>query len=474
METLKRLLKRDKAQHFKTKTVFEQLNAEFRGDIVKKKSHLAGSPRFNAFIIGMILLNTITIGLEVDYARGRRLQDRLPFFAAEFIFAVIFFVEMVLRLHQLRWDYFADSWNLFDYILVVLSVSDIIVSLTRTDSGGMRLASSLRIFRLLRVVRSIRGVKMVSGLWLIIQGMLDAVKTVFWVGCAAIFFIYIFGVVISTTCGQDPLIREYWHLTDTYTGSVTRSMITVLQVITLDGWIDDVGRPIFSSSPITVIILILAVWVLAYGTLNILVAVMVERTMTMSQDSKENTAKILEKTELVLLESMASDFLVADTTGRGELHYKDFRRMIRTKAFNKKLKLLGIHIDEAESLFKLMDADHSGAITPGEFISGIQKIKGLAKGQDVVQLICFAQKQCLRATRFVDRMRALNEMTDEIQRRLDGVGRGISMEIVHRRKGKEHSAETWSHVAARQAVLGRLESHRRLDYPGLVETTDGL
>lgn len=46
----------------------------------------------------------------------------------------------------------------------------------------------------------------------------------------------------------------------------------------------------------------------------------------------------------------------------------------------KKLGLLGITIEEAESLFDIMDVNGSGTVTPEEFIAGLQKIKGQAKG----------------------------------------------------------------------------------------------
>lgn len=45
----------------------------------------------------------------------------------------------------------------------VFGWTDVLVSVTDTGSGGMRLASSLRLFRLLRVVRSIRGIKVLAG-----------------------------------------------------------------------------------------------------------------------------------------------------------------------------------------------------------------------------------------------------------------------------------------------------------------------
>jgi voltage-gated sodium channel len=459
---------KSKTPQIRLPSVFEQITAELRDDIVRRRNHFAANTIFNAVIICTIFINTLVIGLEVDYARGTNIKDRLPFFVIEFAFALLFFFEMLVRLNQQSWDYFLDPWNLFDYFLVVLSFSDIVIAIVTMEARGTRLASSLRIFRLLRVVRGIKGVKMVAGLWLIIQGILDCVYTVFWMGSATIFFIYIFGVVIATTCGQDPQIREYWHLTDVYVGTVRRAMITILQVMTLDGWIDDIGRPIFYSSSLTVIILILCVWILTFGTLNILIGVIVERVLTISQEGKDAGFRMAEKTEQALLQSMAQDFWLADRSGRAELTYRDFQRMIRSQGFKRKLKLVGIRIDEAEQLFQLMDADQSGTLSPGEFVSGLQRIKGPARGQDVVQLISFAQKQSQRAAKFTQRLKMLNQIADDIQLSLKNVGMGISAEVGHRNKAKQRSYQTFTQMTQRHRTLSQIDFSAKHDFPFLM------
>merc|ERR1712039_853898 len=126
---------------------------------------------------------------------------------------------------------------------------------------------------------------------------------------------------------------------------------------------------------------------------------------------------------------MAKAFKSAEIDDNGEVTLDEFRKMMATESMVYKLRLLGIMPEEAESLFDIMDADKSGSVSPEEFVTGLQKLKDVAKGQDLVQLICFAQKQCLRASMFVERLRELNEKADAIQERLDDVGRGMSKEL---------------------------------------------
>merc|ERR1719436_662428 len=141
--------------------------------------------------------------------------------------------------------------------------------------------------------------------------------------------------------------------------------------------------------------------------------------------------------------------------------------MINLPSMTFKLRLLGLMAEEAESLFDIMDADKSGSVSPEEFITGLQKLKGIAKGQDLVQLICFAQKQCLRAVQFVERLRQLNDQADIIQERLNSVGRGCSNELADRKQASKRNEIVWENAASREKVISKLDLNRQLEFPSL-------
>lgn len=375
-------------------TVFQGLNAEFKEAFIKKSQHKANSGKFYAFILFMIGLNTIIIGFEVD---NESPTGNGAYLTLELIFVVTFLLEMLARLHHLGWEYFDDTWNVLDYSLVVLSLADSVVSITKHiapipgGGDGMQLAKSLRVFRLLRIVRSIKGLQILSGLWLIIQGLLESMRTVLWVGCAVCIITYTFAVALCTFSAHEKEQVAAWYLLPMYTGSVKNSMLTIMQVFTFDTW-SDVARPLMEVAPFTGPILVFSMVVLAFGTLNILVGVMVQQVSSLAEDSKETTMKALERTETVLMQSILEDFVKGDKTGTGEFDLRQFKKLIRTASLSEKLLLLAIRSEDAESLFDLLDADKSGTVSAMEFIEGLQKIKGSAKGVDVVQLICFAQK----------------------------------------------------------------------------------
>lgn len=454
-------------------TTFEQFNAELRKEVVRRKEHVASNGKFNATIVLTILANTIVIGVETDTVRTDDLQDgqKMMFFTIECLFGFIFVAEMLLRINQLRWDYFVDPWNIFDYCLVILSCSDIVATISG-QVGGMRLAASLRIFRLMRVVRTIKGLAVVQGLWMIIQGLLDSARTIFWVAFAILILVYCFAVAMTTLTGHDVETKMRWPESEMFMGSVRKSMLTVMQVITLDQWTSDIARPLLDIAPASFTALMLSIVVMTFGTLNILVAVMVERVGQISQDSKQTSQRAVAQTETLLLESILDDFHDADIHGNGDLELKEFRKMIRGPSMAKKLSLLGVSTDEAENLFELMDIDKSGTVTAGEFISGLDKVKGIAKGQDVVQLICFAQKQVLRATKYVSKVQHLNEKVDEIQSRMNVIGKSLSKELIEKVEASVRTEKTFTGAAERQLVIMQLDRNRQHDYPDLTIKED--
>lgn len=454
----------------KAPTVFQQLHVRFREQIVAQRTHPASGAGFNVLVIVMIFLNTVLIGIELDLQRSDDIQERSYWFAIEALFALFFFFEALLRIHQLGYDYFLDSWNVYDYTLVVLSGADIVVSVTIPESGGLGVAKSLRILRLLRVYRSIKGVKALGGLWVIVRGCLDSLLAVVWVTMALFLFLFIFAVIVCTMVGQDIDIRREWADADLYVGSLWKSVLTILQVFTIDQISAQLGQPLMTISPPTTAMLVLSVIFLNFGCLNILVAVMVEHIVSIAAETRQSFSKVLAKVEKKVFAAMLAELTeyCDDGEGGGELTYKDFSKVIRTPSVVEKMKLLNFCFDEMELLFELMDADGSGSVSPKEFVAGLKKMKGPALGSDVVRLIGLAQKQYWRALGFNRRLNILNEKADIIQERLNFLGKHCAEEMVERCHSEVRQENALKEAARRQLVILEGDENRRTTYPGLI------
>lgn len=456
-----------KADKYLLPTAFEQMNAEFEEDIEWKRDHVASTAKFNIFIVLVILVDATLIFIEVDFSTGDTLKDRIYFFLLDIIFALVFIVEMLLRQNQLGWEYFSDPWNVFDFSVVVLNCADIIVEAAENTEGGLELAGTFRVLRLLRVARTIKGLKLFYGLWFVVQGLLESLRTLAWVALLLFLLVYCIAVSLVTAIPDSDATREKWPEFDIYFGGVWKAVWTVMQIITLDNWCKDILRPVMDISAPGAILVFLTVVVGTFGVLNIVIAVMVERIRTIAQENKDLANRVLEHTEQDLFMSMASDFTEAELNEDGELGIDEFSEMLKTPSMTLKLRLLGIMSDEAEALFEIMDADLNGSVSPEEFVTGLQKLKGVAKGQDLVQLICFAQKQCQKATQFVENVKVLSKQADVIQERLNGMGHSIARELKHQKECAIRHDEVRRHAEEREQVIGKLDKSRQMNFPPL-------
>jgi len=460
-------------------SAWEHIRTEIQDDKRARRNHFASSFQFNFMVVFMTLANTVLIGLESDHSRGFRLEERLPWFVCEVIFTAFFFVEMLLRINQLNWDYFVDGWNVFDYCLVVFSVADLVISLAKPDGSGLRWAASLRVFRSLRIARAIRREKMVRGLFRITQGFIDGLPSMLWTFLAAFLFAYMLAIALTALVGSDLAARELWENADLYCGTTTRSLFTILQIMTMDSVTEPILRPMYHAAPLGLLVTYLSNLVLSFGVLNILFAIMVERMMIISNETQESRATAIAKSERLLMTSMLEEFTEYDQDYNGELDFWEFRKVLRTPGMTKKLGFLGVGPDEAESLFELMDVDKSGSLTPIEFLTGLfnaprTTVKGPAKGQDLCRLITLVEKNKRMATKWVTRVRHLNEKADEIQVRLNGAGRYLAKELHLNQQAQKRTDLTWNKAAQRQTVIQDAEYRAQTDFPTMVNHSEKL
>ena len=114
------------------------------------------SVTFNFLIYCFILANTVTLAMY-RYDESERQTEILRFLNV--IFVWVFFAEMVAKLIGLGVkNYVRDRFNIFDAIIVVLSLVDFALSLLvhMDDSSGSGIMSAFRALRLLRVVKLAR------------------------------------------------------------------------------------------------------------------------------------------------------------------------------------------------------------------------------------------------------------------------------------------------------------------------------
>ena len=93
----------------------------------KRLFFFVNDDRFEGFIMGCIILNSIVLGAKVYPSPGEDYE--LTLIILNYIFAAIFTIECILKIMAYHWSYFSDNWNKFDFVCVVATIVGIFLEL---------------------------------------------------------------------------------------------------------------------------------------------------------------------------------------------------------------------------------------------------------------------------------------------------------------------------------------------------------
>ncbi|XP_034649415.1 voltage-dependent N-type calcium channel subunit alpha-1B isoform X19 [Trachemys scripta elegans] len=125
------------------------------------------SPPFEYFIMVMIALNTIVLMMKF-YGAPDAYEEMLK--CLNIVFTSMFSMECVLKIIAFGvLNYFRDAWNVFDFVTVLGSITDILVTEIAETDNFINL-SFLRLFRAARLIKLLRqGYTIRILLWTFVQ-----------------------------------------------------------------------------------------------------------------------------------------------------------------------------------------------------------------------------------------------------------------------------------------------------------------
>ncbi|MBB6454924.1 voltage-gated sodium channel [Salirhabdus euzebyi] len=227
---------------------------------------------FNVFITTLIIINAILIGLETYPTIYE--PNRSMFLIADYIILFIFVVEVLLKLWVYKMSFFKNSWNNFDFLIIVGSVV-----LYSTP-----FVSVLRIFRVLRVMRTISSV---PSLRRIVSALFMAIPTIGSVVVLMSIIFYVYAVIgTSFFAGVSP---EYF-------GNIQLTLITLFQVFTLESWASGVFRPVFSEIGWSWLYFVSFIVIATFIMINLIVGEIVNNAQKLSEEIEKETDNIKEDT----------------------------------------------------------------------------------------------------------------------------------------------------------------------------------
>jgi voltage-gated sodium channel len=229
----------------------------------EKIQNIVESSFFQNFIIGVIVFNGITMGLETS-------KDVMSSYgtiikAIDFIVISIFVVEITMRLYVYRFPFFKSGWNVFDFTIVAISLIP--------SSAGFEILRILRVFRLFRLVTVVPQMrKIVIALVSVIPGMAS-------IGALLILIFYIFAIMAVQLFGDS---FPHWF------GTLGESFYTLFQIMTLESWSMGIVRPIMEVHPYAWVYFVPFIFIVTFIMINLIIAIVVD-AMNEIKDQEQET-----------------------------------------------------------------------------------------------------------------------------------------------------------------------------------------
>ncbi|XP_056390534.1 sodium channel protein type 2 subunit alpha isoform X2 [Hyla sarda] len=194
---------------------------------------------FDITIMILICLNMVTMMIETD-EQSDDMENYL--YWINMVFIVLFTSEFVLKLISLRHYYFTIGWNIFDFVVVILSI----VGMFLADMIENYFVSPtlFRVIRLARIGRILRLIKGAKGIRTLLFALMMSLPALFNIGLLLflVMFIYaIFGMSNFAYVKKEAGIDDMFNF-ETF----GNSMICLFQITTSAGW-DGLLAPILNS-----------------------------------------------------------------------------------------------------------------------------------------------------------------------------------------------------------------------------------
>lgn len=225
------------------------------------------------FIVFVLFLNAVTLGLDTNPEFMGEYGDLVDQINATI--PIIFVIEVGMRWISRGSRFFKEAWNIFD--VVIISVSFL-------PSG-----SAFSAIRALRILRVLHVISLVPRMRHVVAAMIRSLPQIGSILALLLIVSYISSVIVTHLYGAD-----YPELF----GTIGRSMLTLFQLMTLEGWAAEIVRPVMETHPNSVFLFIPYMLMTAFAILNLFTAVLVDSMQILQQNytyerSGQQTAKVI-------------------------------------------------------------------------------------------------------------------------------------------------------------------------------------
>tara|TARA_R110002110_G_scaffold91264_2_gene237666 strand:- start:293001 stop:293819 length:819 start_codon:yes stop_codon:yes gene_type:complete len=227
--------------------------SDFSPTVLQAKfERLRSNKLFELVVVSIILLSALLIGAKT-YPLPELASQAIV--VLDWAITLFFLVELTVRYigEPEKKRFFRSGWNVFDTLIVV-------VSLIPIDNSDLAL-----IGRLVRIFRVLRMVSIIPELRTLLNSLLAALPQLGYVMLMMFIIFYIYAAIGSTFFAT--INPELW-------GDITISMLTLFRVMTFEDW-TDVMYETMTQYPLSWTYFLSFIFLSAFAFLNMIIGIVV-------------------------------------------------------------------------------------------------------------------------------------------------------------------------------------------------------
>eukprot|EP00746_Dinoflagellata_sp_MGD_P055668 gnl/MRDRNA2_/MRDRNA2_242036_c0_seq1.p1 gnl/MRDRNA2_/MRDRNA2_242036_c0~~gnl/MRDRNA2_/MRDRNA2_242036_c0_seq1.p1 ORF type:complete len:771 (+),score=88.36 gnl/MRDRNA2_/MRDRNA2_242036_c0_seq1:113-2425(+) len=391
---------------------------------------IANSHIFEWTVNIMILLNTLFMAVTINHYAVNLSELSAPWTRlVDIAFTVFFVIDLVIRMGAQQKDFFRSKkdkkWNMLDLFIVVTALAiEILNSMASSIGFNTKFIRIVRLLRLIRAFRFLRVARSLSELRFLLAGITNSFGTLLYAVCLLTLFTFIFALFIAqrvtsvvvdmANTPETTIDAELYANLRKNFGSLTKSMFTLIQVITGG---DDWGNIAYDLFEIDLLCGWAYVIFCAFGIcvlMNVVTGVFISKALDDATTEKTNILLSSNMERKKHMEQVEKLFRITDDNGDGELTREEFRALMLWPCVEAYFKFLGLDYEawEPDALFELMDFDENGTVSINEFVYCCSVLKGTAQRLDLVRTQTVIMGQ-------------MDEIRDQLSRHHDAIDRVV-------------------------------------------------
>ncbi|XP_076004908.1 sodium channel protein type 2 subunit alpha-like isoform X2 [Genypterus blacodes] len=194
---------------------------------------------FDIVIMILICLNMVTMMVETDEQTVD--MDNILYWI-NMVFIVLFTGECTLKMISLRHYYFTIGWNIFDFVVVILSIVGMFLS--EVIEKYFVSPTLFRVIRLARIGRILRLIKGAKGIRTLLFALMMSLPALFNIGLLLFLVMFIYAIFAMSNFAY---VKQEAGIDDMFNfETFGNSMICLFQITTSAGW-DSLMAPILNK-----------------------------------------------------------------------------------------------------------------------------------------------------------------------------------------------------------------------------------